>query len=197
MPETEEEKILPVPASAWLDKAGVLAEGIVKGLIKQNRMIAAAESCTAGLASDFITRIPGASGVFWGSFVTYTIDAKIKMLGVPEELITKYGAVSRQVASAMALGTLEKSGAFWAFSVTGLAGPGGDGRVPVGTVWIGISGRDGDPPGSFRHESKMYFFSGERNEIREAAAAAVLEELSARIFGKPEGVDSSLALAGL
>ena len=120
-------------ALAYLGRVQGLAEGVVKSLGIQGRMIAAAESCTAGLAADFIARIPGASNVFWGSFVTYTADAKFKMLGVSKELIEKYGAVSRPVALAMAEGALERSGASLAFSVTGLAGPDGDdSKTPVG-----------------------------------------------------------------
>ena len=145
-------------------------------------LIAAAESCTAGLASDLIARIPGASKVFWGCFVTYSVDAKVKMLGVPEQLIKEHGPVSRPVALAMAEGALERSGASWAFSVTGLAGPGDDGSgIPVGTVWIGVAGRDGESPLSLRSEAKRFLFRGSRNELREAAAAAALEELSKRI----------------
>ena len=145
-------------------------------------LVAAAESCTAGLASDLIARIPGASKVFWGSFVTYTVDAKVKMLGVPEPLIKKHGPVSRPVALAMAEGALERSGASWAFSVTGLAGPGDDGSgVPVGTVWIGVAGRDGEKPSSVRTEAKVFLLKGSRNELRGEAAAAALEELLKRI----------------
>jgi len=177
------------PAALYLGRAPVLAEELVKTLTARKKMIAAAESCTAGLAADFIARIPGASNVFWGSFVTYTADAKIKMLGVPEKLIKEHGAVSRPVALAMAEGALEKSGACWAFSVTGLAGPGGDSgapmgtpagvptEIPVGTVWIGIAGR-GAAAGP---EAKVFLFSGSRNEIREAAAAVALQELLKRI----------------
>jgi len=190
-----------IPASVYLGRAASLAGKIVKELTVQKKMIAAAESCTAGLASDFIARIPGASAVLWGSFVTYTVNAKIKMLGVPGELIQKFGAVSKPVALAMAEAALERSGAWWAFSITGLAGPtgsrgtdgsnsaGGDSEIPVGTIWIGISGRDGGlagggfsgSAGQKRSESKMFLFSGSRNEVREAAAAAALEELLARI----------------
>jgi len=166
-----------------MDRTLDLAEEIVKSLSARKKTIAAAESCTAGLASDFIARIPGASNVFWGSFVTYTADAKIRMLGVPEKLIKEHGVVSRPVALAMAEGALEKSGAFWAFSVTGFAGPGGDGTVPVGAVWIAVAGRDGELSGSLRSEAKMHHFSGSRNEVREAAAAAALQELLERING--------------
>ena len=145
-------------------------------LTVQQKQIAFAESCTAGLVSDFLARIPGASKVLWGSFVTYTVGAKIKMLGVPEELIARSGAVSKSVVEAMASGALEKSGACWAFSVSGFAGPAEKEQdFPVGTVWIGIAGRGGET------EAKMFNFSGSRNEVREAAALTVLEEVLKRI----------------
>ena len=171
-----------IPALAYFGRAPVLAEEIVRGLAARKKMIAAAESCTAGLASDSITRVPGASNVFWGSFVSYTADAKVKMLGVPEELIEEHGEVSRAVALAMAEGALEKSGASWAFSTTGFAGPGG-GRAgtPIGTVWIGIAGRDGGPQGALWSEAKTFFFVGGRNEVREAAAAVALQALLEKI----------------
>ena len=165
--------------SAYLGRAPVLAEKIVMSLGVRKKTIAAAESCTAGLASAFIARVPGASNVFWGSYVTYTADAKTRMLGIPEELVREYGAVSRPVALEMAERALEKSGASWAFSITGLAGPAGDGENPVGTVWIGLAGRG--EGSSFRSEAKVFCFSGNRNEVREAAAAAALEELLAKI----------------
>jgi PncC family amidohydrolase len=151
-------------------------------------MIAIAESCTAGLVSGFLAGVPGASRIFWGSFVTYTADSKTKMLGVPEGLIKKHGAVSRDAALAMAEGALEKSGASWAFSVTGLAGPGGDSpetplgtssNIPIGTVWIGRADRE--ISGRIRSGAKTLSFPGSRNEVREAAAFAVLEEVLSMI----------------
>ena len=163
----------------------ILAEEIIRILTARKKMIVGAESLTSGLASDFIGRIPGASKVFWGSFVTYTADAKLKMLGVPLELIREHGEVSQSVALAMAEGALAKSGAAFAFSTTGLAGPGacstdfatensGDssGRpaLPVGTTWIGLA-RQG------WSGAKMFLFSGQRNEVREAAVVAALEEV--------------------
>ena len=182
-----------VCASDYLGRAPALAGKLVKELGARGKTIAAAESCTAGLASDFIVRVPGASAVFWGAFVTYTADAKSVMLGVPGKLIKKYGEVSRPVALAMAEGALEKSGACWAFSVTGLAGPGGESPktpsgvqtpqgVPVGTVWIGVAGRDGKLKNALRSDARMFLFNGSRNEVREAAAAAALEELLNRII---------------
>ena len=175
----------PRPVEAYLGRAGALAEKIVKDLCPEGKYFAAAESCTAGLAADFIARVPGASRVFWGSFVTYTAEAKTKMLGIPPELIAECGAVSRPVALAMAEGALEKSGASWAFSVTGLAGPDSSSEeAPIGTVWIGIAARHG---GSSWSQAKVFLFSGSRNEVREAAAAAALEELAAAIGRRGPG----------
>ena len=164
-----------------------IAEEIIRILASGGKSIAAAESCTAGLAADLIARIPGASRVFWGSFVTYSPDAKVRMLGVSGELLKKEGAVSRSVALAMAEGALEKSGASLAFSITGFAGPcnadglaGDDSEAPVGTVWVGIAEK-GDGKG-VQSEAKMFRFSGSRNVVREAAAKAALEEVLKKIL---------------
>jgi PncC family amidohydrolase len=149
---------------------------LVRRLEGLGKKAAAAESCTAGLAADLIARIPGASGVFWGSFVTYSIDAKVRMLGVDRALIEKFGAVSRETALAMAEGALEKSGAGYAVSVTGLAGPGGDGSgLPVGTVWIATASAEGESRAS------VFTFPGGRNEVRRAAAQKAVAELLSRI----------------
>ncbi len=132
-----------------------------------------AESCTAGLVSDAIVQIPGASQVFWGSFITYSTDAKVKSLGIDPQLIERFGAVSEECALAMARGAREKSGADLAVSVTGLAGPEGDGSsVPVGTVWIALEGKD-LPPRAVRYQ-----FSGSRSEIRELATDRVIKKLA-------------------
>ena len=175
-----------MPKKGDLDRAEYIAGEIVKNLSAAGKMIAAAESCTAGLAADLIARIPGASKVLWGSFVTYTADAKQKMLGVPEGLIHEFGAVSRPVALAMAEGALLKSSAHYAFSITGLAGPDGDeSGNPVGTVWIGFAARDetGGPrmAGAAWKEAKEFRFKGSRNEVRKAAAMAALKEILERI----------------
>jgi PncC family amidohydrolase len=139
--------------------------------------MAAAESCTAGLVADLVARVPGASAVFWGSFVTYMVDAKVKILGLDPTLVERFGPVSRETACAMALGAREKSGADYAVAVTGLAGPGGDGTdVPVGTVWIATAGRDRAP------EAQVFCFEGSRNTIRDNAAARALDVLLQRII---------------
>jgi PncC family amidohydrolase len=153
------------------------AETLIETLAAASLTLAAAESCTAGLVADSIARVPGASRVFWGSFVTYSVDAKIKLLGIDPGIIRRHGAVSRETARAMAEGALEKSGADVAVSVTGLAGPDGDGSGQrVGTVWIGIARR-----GAGDAEAVCYQYTGDRSAIRTAAAAAAITELLKRM----------------
>lgn len=148
---------------------------MIQTLSAQGRALALAESCTAGLASDLLARTSGASRVLWGSFVCYTAAAKVSMLGLDQRLLDQYGPVSGETARGMALAALEKSGAYIAASVTGLAGPEGDGSpVPVGTVWIAVA-VDG------KAESEEFHFSGSRAEIRLQAAAAVLEKLRKKL----------------
>ncbi|MDR0623741.1 MAG: CinA family protein [Treponema sp.] len=156
--------------------AEAAAENLVNKLQAASWTLVLAESCTAGLAADLIARIPGASRVLWGSFVTYTVDAKTAMLGLDRDMIKKYGAVSRETACAMAEGALEKSGAPLAAAVTGLAGPGGDGSaVPVGTVWIATALR-GAPT-----KAAVFHYRDSRNGIRNSAALAVVEETLKRL----------------
>ncbi len=102
--------------------------------------LAVAESCTGGLVSAQLTAQPGASRVLWGSWVTYTNEAKHRCLEVPQATLERYGAVSREVALVMAEGALRLSGASLALSITGVAGPGPSEGVPAGTVWLGVAG---------------------------------------------------------
>jgi PncC family amidohydrolase len=149
---------------------------LLEALVSASLTLAAAESCTAGLLADRLASIPGASRAFWGSFVTYAEDAKIRLLGIDPELLRRHGAVSRETALAMASGALERSGAHIAVSVTGLAGPDGDGSgQSIGTVWIGIARRGLPPEAVVRH------FEGDRNTIRAAAAQEAITELLKRI----------------
>jgi PncC family amidohydrolase len=161
--------------------SGNPAETLVRLLTDRGGFLAGAESCTAGLAADLLAQVGGASACFWGSFVCYTPQAKTAMLGIDRELLARYGPVSEACARAMAAGALEKSGAGAAFSVTGLAGPGGDGSdLPVGTVWIGTalrSGNDRQPVITARR----FFFEGGRNEIRQRAAREALEQILNRL----------------
>lgn len=106
-------------------------------------MLATAESCTGGLIAGAITDVPGSSDVFDRGFVTYSNAAKTEMLGVESEVIATRGAVSEEVAAAMARGALERSRATHAVSVTGVAGPGGTAAKPEGMVCFGIATKAG------------------------------------------------------
>jgi PncC family amidohydrolase len=144
-------------------------------LAAKSLTLAAAESCTAGLVADALARIPGASNVFWGSFVCYTAEAKTKMLGIDGAFLRRYGLVSGETSRAMAAGALEKSGADCAVSVTGLAGPGGDGSgVSVGTVWIGAAVK-----GAPAARAAAFHFTGcRRNRLRKRAARQAIREIT-------------------
>lgn len=142
---------------------------LIKLLAEKQLRLAVAESCTGGLVGSLLSGVPGASDVFWGGFITYTVAAKQKMLGIDAALLERYGAVSMECASAMAASVREHADADLALSVTGLAGPLGDGSLnPVGTVWIGSSRRGAPPFAQVQH------FTGSRNEVREKAAAAAI-----------------------
>ena len=131
--------------------------------------IAVAESCTGGLVSKLLTDVPGSSQVFWGTLVTYSDEAKLRLLGVPEAILHGAGAVSAEVASAMSAGLLERTPAEAAVAVTGIAGPeGGTAEKPVGTVWISARYRHGG------HLCKVFHFHGNRDAVRRRSAVAAL-----------------------
>jgi nicotinamide-nucleotide amidase len=117
---------------------------LLETLRAQGLMLTAAESCTGGLISACLTEIPGSSDVFERGFVTYSNDAKTQMLGVPADMIETHGAVSEEVAGAMASGALAHSKADISIAVTGIAGPGGGSEdKPVGLVHIAVMRRGG------------------------------------------------------
>ncbi|WP_320677502.1 competence/damage-inducible protein A [Prochlorococcus sp. MIT 1300] len=119
-----------------------LASVVIDLLRKKNEKLVIAESCTGGGLGAALTAVPGASDVFLGGVITYSNDLKQKLLGVNKELLQKHGAVSAQVAEAMAKGVKEKLGADWAIAITGLAGPlGGNNKKPVGLVFCCIANR--------------------------------------------------------
>jgi nicotinamide-nucleotide amidase len=121
-----------------------LARAVLSACRAQGMTIATAESCTGGLVAGALTGIAGSSDVVYCGFVTYSNAAKIKLIGVPEALIAAHGAVSAEVAAAMAEGALRVSGASLAVSITGVAGPGGGSAAkPVGLVHLAIAARDG------------------------------------------------------
>ena len=121
-----------------------LEESVVRLLTERKLTLALAESCTGGFIAHRLTNVPGASAVLWGGVVSYANEAKMKMLGVNSATLAAHGAVSEEVACEMATGALRISGADFALSVTGIAGPdGGTTEKPVGTVFIGLAERNG------------------------------------------------------
>jgi nicotinamide-nucleotide amidase len=118
--------------SEWELERVLAAELVARGIT-----ISAAESCTGGMAQELLTRVPGISRVFHRGYVTYADEPKHELLGVPRELLRAHGAVSREVAEAMALGAARASGSALAFAITGIAGPeGGSAEKPIGLVWL-------------------------------------------------------------
>ena len=123
--------------------ARISAQMVVEKLTEKGLTVCCAESCTGGLLSAALTAIPGSSAVYLGGCITYTDEVKHRVLGVRRKSLKLHGAVSPQVAAEMAVGMRERLGTDFALSVTGFAGPGGGTDAdPVGTVYIGISGRD-------------------------------------------------------
>ena len=140
---------------------------------KQQKKLAIAESCTGGLISACLTDIPHSSDVFERGYVTYSNAAKMENLNVPEELLHLHGAVSPQVAAAMAKGCLYCSHADISLAVTGIAGPGGGTPAkPIGLVYYGLSWRTKETRTIECH------FKGNRKEIREMAKSYALELLA-------------------
>ena len=142
-------------------------ENAIGALFRGSGMtLSAAESCTGGKISSLITSVPGSSEYYLGSVTSYAIAIKEKVLDVPPALIGEYGVVSAEVAEAMAEGVRKLTGSTYSVATTGLAGPSGDDRNPVGTVWIGVSG-----PNGTQAVRKIYKNDRKRNIERFAAAA--------------------------
>ena len=150
--------------------------------------LATAESCTGGLLAGTCTAPAGASDWFAAGFVTYANDAKSGLLGVPETLIQAHGAVSAEVADAMARGALAHAGAQLALAVTGIAGPGGGSAAkPVGTVWLGLAWlharetQEGLPAGGdaplIGCRTECLHLDGDRAAIRSQTVAVALQRL--------------------
>ena len=143
-------------------------------LINRHLRIALAESCTGGLVCQQLTNIPGSSVWFDRGFVTYSNESKMELLKVSQTSLTKFGAVSKEIASEMALGALNASDADIALSITGIAGPsGGSIEKPVGTVFFAIA-----------YQNKVVFnaskiFHGSRENIRESSCLFALNQVLA------------------
>lgn len=157
------------------------ATALIRLCTERGLTIATAESCTGGLIAGTLTEISGSSAVVDRGYVTYSNRAKTEMLGVPAELIQRVGAVSQEVALAMAAGALARSGADLAVAVTGVAGPsGGSAEKPVGLVHFGIM-RRGSPA---RHAVHV-FADRDRSGVRFATVVEALKLLTEA--ATPEG----------
>jgi len=153
-----------------------LEDAVVRLLLEQGKTLAVAESCTGGLVSSMITRVAGVSAAFLTGVVAYSNHAKVALLGVPEALIAKHGAVSAEVARAMAEGVRERAGADLACAVTGIAGPtGGTAGKPVGLVWMAVAEEAGTETFDRR-------FRGSRTEVQLRAAKTILNHLRLRLL---------------
>ncbi len=152
-----------------------LAEVVGEQLILQKKTIAVAESCTGGTVAGLLTDIAGASKYFTHGWITYSNAAKIRELGVAADLIEKYGAVSEQVAQAMACNARKKARTDFAIGITGIAGPdGGTEQKPVGLVYISVDSDNGC-------DTKRCLFSHGRRSIRLRAAQTALNMLRLRL----------------
>jgi len=138
-------------------------------LIERGMKLSTAESCTGGLIAQKITSVPGASECFDVGVVTYSNEQKHKILGVLEETLLKFGAVSQATALEMCRGVKNLADADFGISVTGIAGPGGGTpEKPVGTVWIGICSDN-------LHKAEKFNFDGDRQKVRESTANIALK----------------------
>jgi len=151
-------------------------EGVVGELLgKKKKTLAVAESCTGGLIGHRITNVAGSSLYFKGGIVAYSNQAKIKILGVDEKILFKYGAVSGQVAEQMAQGVRKIARADFGLATTGIAGPAGATKTkPVGLVYIALTTDKG-------REVQKFKFTGSRLEIKERVAIAALDLLRKNI----------------
>jgi nicotinamide-nucleotide amidase len=149
---------------------------IVRLLTERGATVAVAESCTGGLLANRFTNVPGASAVFLEGDVTYSNEAKTRTLGVPTELLDRVGAVSKEVALAMAEGARARAGATYALSTTGIAGPdGGTPEKPVGTVFVGLASADAPS------QVERLFFPTDRATFKQMVTQTALDLLRKRI----------------
>jgi nicotinamide-nucleotide amidase len=155
-----------------------LAARVGRHLLKAQRRVATAESCSGGWIAKALTDIAGSSQWFIEGFVTYSDVSKTRRLGVPRAMLKSDGAVSEATVRAMAAGALQRTQADVAVAVTGIAGPGGatPGK-PVGTVWLGWSTRQG---GRIRVAVQLQRFRGDREAVRRKTVRAALKGLLAR-----------------
>lgn len=153
-------------------KLTLIVEQLAESLIKDNKKLTVAESCTGGWIAKVLTDLAGSAVWFERGFVTYSNQAKHEMLGVAEATLESYGAVSRETVTEMAIGALKNSHADFSLSVSGIAGPsGGSADKPVGLVWFAWANKEG------LMSSEQKIFSGDRDEVRKQAVIFTLIRL--------------------
>jgi nicotinamide-nucleotide amidase len=150
---------------------GKLAHEVIAALKAKRWTIATAESCTGGLVAAALTSVSGSSEVVYGGYVTYANEAKIAMVGVPFGLLHEFGAVSKEVAAAMAEGAMQGAGVHIAVAITGIAGPGGGSPdKPVGLVYFAVATEE-----QTRHLKKSFDPNWSREQIRHASVVEALK----------------------
>jgi nicotinamide-nucleotide amidase len=148
-----------------------LPEAVLDALQVRSQTVCTAESCTGGTVASMLAAVPGASAAMWGGVVAYDNSVKVAQLGVVQSDLDAHGAVSEPVVLAMARGARERLGTTWAVSTSGIAGPtGGTPEKPVGTVWMAVSGPDGERAWCHR-------FGSQRERIIQRAARRILTHL--------------------
>jgi nicotinamide-nucleotide amidase len=158
-----------------------LEEVVARELTMAGATLAVAESCTGGMVSARLTIVPGSSIFFRGGVVSYSNEMKTAWVGVPAALIERFGAVSAEVAIAMAEGARRAAGAAIGLSITGIAGPGGgSAEKPVGTVHIALAADQGT-------RERLFRFGGERDRVRRLAAQSALEMLRRHLVRSRQG----------
>lgn len=149
---------------------------ILQHLTQHKQTVSTAESCTGGLLAGELTRLSGSSAIFTHGFVTYSNAAKHELLGVKNETLQQFGAVSQQTVAEMAHGALQKAHADYALAVSGIAGPtGGTADKPVGTVCFGLATKN-------QSQTQTKHFSGSRDEIRQQAVDYALQLLKENLY---------------
>lgn len=167
--EAELAKLKLILGSALYSFQEDTLEGCIGRMLAENgKTLSAAESCTGGTISALLTSVPGSSAYYLGSVTSYANEIKMNVLGVPEEIIAKYGAVSSECVAAMAEGVRKLTGSDYSVATSGIAGPGGGSEEkPVGLVWIGVSSEKGT------ETFKMVFRNDRKRNIERFASSAL------------------------
>jgi nicotinamide-nucleotide amidase len=162
-----------------------LAGALQAELFRRSLMVATAESLTGGRLGDVLSAAPGASDTYLGGVISYATEVKQKVLGVSSETVAEKGVVSADCAEEMAVGVRDLTGADFAVSTTGVAGPTSQEGKPIGLVFVGVAGPDGV-------RSEQYQFDGGRAEIREKVVKAAIDLTLETVLSTGSGSDKGL-----